>query len=424
MTMSTSIMSHKHAYESYPEDSVVELNPILDAEAQYGPVFRRELFNAAYAVWQSLQDHSRQDEKSSEITVLNVYGREVQMVVPRDGEEFGLDGVRLVLTPSWGYNHLQSLGKTYGQIKTSPGESLDLPLCPYMIGARRTRPESESSCFEMSTIKDNEGAWRQLWESSEICHRLTAFIEEHAGKTMRNVDQIVCFGLGCLTAKDRYIQHLSARHIANIFARSQPGPTPPVFAQDPIYCTAGISYITAPAPFNFTILDDPEGFRALTGNTFVLSFHPDVPVRQIVMGLTHDTNGPAGMFCNSIQSEGLECDGKRSDSSGGAMVSPYLTCESSPSVWKYKQSSVFLEFETPEKDQWFGNLHEQGVEDIPVILHLDHVLIPSPATQYKRTNYNGTLEIQAPDQPSLFRSSYLLQPPVFSHLTLIAPIVF
>jgi hypothetical protein len=29
------------------------------------------------------------------------------------------------------------------------------------------------------------------------------------------------------------------------------------------------------------------------------------------MGLTHDSDGPAGMFCNSIRSEGLECKGAR-----------------------------------------------------------------------------------------------------------------
>jgi hypothetical protein len=74
------------------------------------------------------------------------------------------------------------------------------------------------------------------------------------------------------------------------------------------------------------------------------------------MGLTHDTSGLAGMLFKSIQSEGLECDGRRSDNSNGKMIAPYYTCESSPAVWKYKQSSIWLEFEDSEKDEWLGNV--------------------------------------------------------------------
>ncbi|KAF1947532.1 hypothetical protein EJ02DRAFT_306281, partial [Clathrospora elynae] len=188
------------------------------------------------------------------------------------------------------------------------------------------------------------------WQNSEICHKLSAFLQEHAGTTMQHVDKIICFGLGCFPSKHEraqkraYTQHLAALTIRSILATQQGGPAPPVFTQEPIYCAAGITHIVSPSPFNFTVLDDPEGFRALDGNTFILSVAPNVPVRQIVLGMTHTFGGPAGMFCDEIQSEGLECNGKGSEIDGNQRrFTPYKTCEPSPALWKYKQEGVWME---------------------------------------------------------------------------------
>jgi hypothetical protein len=58
--------------------------------------------------------------------------------------------------------------------------------------------------------------------------------------------------------------------------------------------------------------------------------------------MTHESNGPAGSFCGSIASDGLEGDGKsREDAYSGA--NGYRTCSPSPGLWKYKQESIWME---------------------------------------------------------------------------------
>ncbi|KAF2689422.1 hypothetical protein K458DRAFT_384070 [Lentithecium fluviatile CBS 122367] len=59
--------------------------------------------------------------------------------------------------------------------------------------------------------------------------------------------------------------------------------------------------------FDIETLDDPEGFKALDKHTFVLTYSPDVLVRQIVVGMTA-LDGPAGMVCNAIEDDGLNLD--------------------------------------------------------------------------------------------------------------------
>lgn len=39
----------------FHDNSIVELGPILEAEAKYGPIFRRALFSVAYTAWKSFK---------------------------------------------------------------------------------------------------------------------------------------------------------------------------------------------------------------------------------------------------------------------------------------------------------------------------------------------------------------------------------
>lgn len=174
----------------------------------------------------------------------------------------------------------------------------------------------------------------------------------------RQVNKIVCFGLGCFpahnerSAKRAYIQHLSARTIRDTIAELQGGDAPKVYVQEPTYCTKGISWIQN--LFGFKVVNDPEGFRALDGHTFMVSVAPDAPVRQITMGFTHEFEGPAGMFCNAIDSDGTECNGKGDMMIRGRLTVPFRADEASPAVWKYKQESMWMEHNDYEEEDFFG----------------------------------------------------------------------
>jgi len=69
--------------------------------------------------------------------------------------------------------------------------------------------------------------------------------------------------------------------------------------------------------------DDPEGFSMLAAVTFVLSFSPNVPGRQIVLSLTREIVSPAGMLCDNMRNDGLEFDEKGNALRGSSMVSLY-----------------------------------------------------------------------------------------------------
>jgi hypothetical protein len=198
--------------------------------------------------------------------------------------------------------------------------------------------------------------WRVEWEASDLHAHLTAFLEKHAGSAMQRFDQIICFGLGRPVSQSSYsrelrrsfVQHLAARTLRDIFATKQSGAVPTIYAQDPAYRSSDTAYLAK--HFDISVVADPEGFKALNGNTFVVSVSPNVPVRQIALNMTDDSHGPAGFFCDHIGSDGLEGDGKvYSDAH-------YTTCNSSPGLWKYKQESHCMEHDDRIGTDCSGNI--------------------------------------------------------------------
>ncbi|KAJ4373294.1 hypothetical protein N0V83_003588 [Neocucurbitaria cava] len=345
--------------DEYVNTSVVELGPILEAESKYGPIFRRELFDVAYAAHLSIQNKRQKTSdllggeqegeenivSDDQVVLLDIYGNERKVYLMGDGVRVEHNGIPYITQRCWSYRSIQSLGYAYGG---GGGGNRD-QLCPYDLGSARHVEADAKDCFKVEVLTENSIAWKGEWTNSEMYHRITAFLDEHAGKTMQHVDKIICFGLGCfdakypLAVKCRYIQHLAAYTIRDVIAQKQGGEPPKIYTQEPHYCKAAIALVKA--RFDMEVLEDPEGFRALDGNTFVMTVSPDVPVRQVAFGLTHEFGGPAGMFCNSITSEGLECDGKGSEARDGHhSVSPYRTCEPSPGLWRYKQESVWMEY--------------------------------------------------------------------------------
>jgi hypothetical protein len=342
--------------------SVVQLKPILDAQEKHGPIFRRELFDVAYAACLAINDKDpnehvymsdgRQTRSlRTPITLLDIYGVEKKRPVLREGRITEHDSKPYVSKRAWIYNQLQSLGTMYGEV------DVDWSLLPFEFGTIDVPLEEEQNTIHPE-FHNMAAQWREEWKASGLYAHLTAFLEEHAGDAAQRVDQIICFGLGCPFSVSSYprklrrsfMQHLAACTLRDIFASNQNCAAPTIFAQDPAYQSTDTAYLAE--HFNIATIADPDGFKALNGHTFVVTVSPNVPVRQIALDMTHESNGPAGFFCDSIASDGLEGDGKsREDAYSGA--NGYRTCSSSPGLWKYKQESIWMEHgERKENGPW------------------------------------------------------------------------
>jgi hypothetical protein len=363
----TSTESDVHNYPGFN----IQLKPILEAEEKYGPVFRRELFDAAYAAFLAIDDSEPDGQTSpeqqwrswylrTEATVLDIYGNEHKVLVPKyeakhevttfEGEKRSRQMRRI-----WLYNELQQLGRSHG-------EDRDGLLLPFTFVSQDIK-DKDCPLNELSHDLTAKRRVEKTWGTSKLNESITKFLQQHAGSTAQHVDQIICFGLGCpISASQQtdrtyhrsYVQHLAACTIRDIFARSQSGVAPTIFAQDPEYSTESIAYLSE--NFGMVVLSDPEGFRALNSNTFLITVSPNVPVRQIALGMTHESGGPAGMFCDAINTDGLECDGQFWATDSKVRTWLYTTCPSSPGLWKYKGRAICLEHNDKEEMNCFGDI--------------------------------------------------------------------
>ncbi|KAG8162062.1 hypothetical protein KVR01_007827 [Diaporthe batatas] len=101
------------------------------------------------------------------------------------------------------------------------------------------------------------------------------------------VDQIFAFACGSLSGSDNEQRRRSAAQHAFIVSLRQDlmgkfGKTIQCFAQDPAYTRADKNLL---AVESITVVNDPQGFLGVTDNCAVVSFCPNVPVRQIITDL-------------------------------------------------------------------------------------------------------------------------------------------
>jgi hypothetical protein len=338
--------------EAQDTAQVMRFGPIIESLEKYGPVFRRERFEAAYAAYRAIDD----DEPEPKV-YQNHFGRESMRLRTRAtlpdmydiGQELQLDKAGIMNTIDgkthigkrlWHYCDLQDLAW-----RLSFGYT---PLLPFQFCFRDMPVDETCGPIEPEYHRKAAG-WRAEWEAT------------------RRVDHIVCFGLGCPVSAARvqwqrrsYVQHRAACTIRDLLVQHQGGMAPKVSAQEPEYTSVDITYLEE--HFGMAVLDDPEAFRVLDGNTFIITVAPNVPVRQVAFDMTYEQNGPAGFLCDIIYSDGLESEGKKEDDVGR------FTCNPSPALWKYKQESVLMEFDDAEEMDCFGNmgvyLKRSGRQDI------------------------------------------------------------
>lgn len=183
------------------------------------------------------------------------------------------------------------------------------------------------------------------------------------------VEQIVCFGLGSIGRFSAgsyharsYFQHLAACTIRNFLEEQQAKSleqSPPqkieIYAQDPSYCDKCKARLRE--KLRIEVVENPYGFTKVDNSTFVLTFSPDIPVRQIVADLTMKHHGPAGMLCDEIESDGLEYAVRSYNSDMECTMSSYTTDPPSPNLAKYRDRCMVLSLndkELPHEQQMFG----------------------------------------------------------------------
>ncbi|KAF2791415.1 hypothetical protein K505DRAFT_363844 [Melanomma pulvis-pyrius CBS 109.77] len=150
------------------------------------------------------------------------------------------------------------------------------------------------------------------WETSNAFKDLIACLKknlEEPSSRLRNVKRIICFEFGCMSNDISCIKHLIAVEIGRVITSYQKANPKHEFyvpvkiiAQDAPYCEYGKKYLEK--IHDVAIRINPSGLLSVNENTFVISIGAKTCIRQIVADSTQLRDGPAGMLCDKIQSNG------------------------------------------------------------------------------------------------------------------------
>ena len=125
---------------------------------------------------------------------------------------------------------------------------------------------------------------------------------------MPRVDKVLCFGLEALAFEQYsqedhlmrcYLQHWTAWWVGEVLREVQGSEGIELVAQDPAYC--GHCREKLWQDLRMKVVDTPERYLEVTGNSFVVTKAPSAPVRQVVADFTAEERGPAGMLCDIIK---------------------------------------------------------------------------------------------------------------------------
>ncbi|KAI3393355.1 hypothetical protein diail_4436 [Diaporthe ilicicola] len=228
---------------------------------------------------------------------LSVTGQTVERAVLREltrARKFGNETV--VLEPCLMYATYQSLvNHKYS----------DQALCPLQICyGGQSAQDGPSQSLEDTRRHFRAGA--RAWQASEDCARLRA---STAAASLPRITRIIAFACSSLslspvagadrTRRRSAAQHalvLTLRDVLQQQQRSAAGVEIRVLAQDPAYTDADRAVL---AEAGVTVVDDPQGFLEVDDESAVLSFAPNVPVRQIITDLAR----PAVLAWDTVLTE-------------------------------------------------------------------------------------------------------------------------
>lgn len=139
----------------------------------------------------------------------------------------------------------------------------------------------------------------RTWKFSEECKCVETMLRTRppAG----SVSRIIAFGNGTIsTDNSEYsvLQHALMLTIRDVLQSLQAGSGTGIqcFAQDIVYTESDKAALKE---VGITVLDDPLAFLVVSDDSVVLSFGPNIPVRQVVTDLAR----PAVMICDKVRGE-------------------------------------------------------------------------------------------------------------------------
>lgn len=159
----------------------------------------------------------------------------------------------------------------------------DQALCPLQICYGGHEEQKHSS---LKDTRDAFHSYRGTWEASEDCRRLKSSMA--AAASLPGITKIIAFACSSMSRDDAYTRHRSATQHAliltlrDLLQASQPGVQIRCLAQDPVYTEVDRAVL---AEVGVTVVDDPQGFLGVDDQSVVLSFSPNVCVRQIITDL-------------------------------------------------------------------------------------------------------------------------------------------
>lgn len=185
--------------------------------------------------------------------------------------------------------------------------SPELAYCPtrlaYPLEKRRISAGELVQSQSFASVEDAQetfDAGVKVWEESEECKALRSFLDS---TPLPKVTNIVAFACSTISGeKDRRLgaiyQHALVLTLREFFngRRDEGQPEVRCFAQDPIYSKTDVEILQRAG---ITVLGDPEGFLEVEDESGVISFYPNVPIRQIIT----DIAKPAVLIWNRVSSE-------------------------------------------------------------------------------------------------------------------------
>jgi hypothetical protein len=145
--------------------------------------------------------------------------------------------------------------------------------------------EQPGPCFNKNMVKDIFNTTLDEWEKSKQCEDLLQVLQS---TDLSNVKQIVAFACGSMKidlkmerlARRSMYQHGLLLTIRKFLKEKQSHGNPlgiSTWVQDPAYCVIDTSILTESG---VSTLDNPNGFLKVDDSTMVLSFAPDVTIKQ------------------------------------------------------------------------------------------------------------------------------------------------
>ncbi|KAE8141823.1 hypothetical protein BDV38DRAFT_268116 [Aspergillus pseudotamarii] len=275
----------------------------------------RRLYEAGVPFFtnEQLQDLSRQLKQAEtcekpEIFIKGLEGTEetfeVRTGVTRAGSEPGTEWV--LKAPAIEYRTFGFL-TSYRAYQMDGYSDLSLRVLHYMElrneVTKELLPGFRYAVDSTETIKNSFTACIQTWEASQSYAQLQKMVESR--ESFPPITKIVALALGSMQPRSMgnwdhrsEFQHALALTLRDLVGKRQGGTSGNVqcYAQDPAYTDTDKSILKK---YDINILEDPDAFVEIDDSTIVVTFAPDVPVRQIVADIAR----PAMMIWNTCEDE-------------------------------------------------------------------------------------------------------------------------